>query len=215
MIVADARCGMIDAIANPSDCPKLPLKRAQESWRKFDTWGKPMNRKAFTLIEVLVVVAIIALLVAILIPSLNRARENARRTVCLHNLKMLGQCWVMYHTENKGAMVAAVAASNETTATGNPSLPYAVNQTWLKTHAPGWTKFTTTTPLAQPVSHQIWAIRAGALFKYARMVEIYHCPRTRDTEMRTYSTNQGVNGYIDGSFDGNKWTDWEIGRAHV
>ena len=44
----------------------------------------------FTLIEVLVVVAIIALLVAILLPSLARAREQARIAACLSNYRALG-----------------------------------------------------------------------------------------------------------------------------
>ncbi len=57
--------------------------------------------RAFTLIEMLVVVAIISLLVAILLPSLNRAREQARMATCLSNLRTLGQALVMYADDNK------------------------------------------------------------------------------------------------------------------
>ena len=52
--------------------------------------------RAFTLIEVLVVVAIIALLVAVLIPSLSKAREQARITACNANLHDLGNSMHMY-----------------------------------------------------------------------------------------------------------------------
>jgi prepilin-type N-terminal cleavage/methylation domain-containing protein len=55
----------------------------------------------FTLIEVLVVVAIIGLLVAVLLPSLSRAREQARVAVCRSNLRTLGQSLVMYADANR------------------------------------------------------------------------------------------------------------------
>ncbi len=52
--------------------------------------------KGFTLIELLVVIAIISILAAILFPVFARARENARRTACLSNLKQIGLGIAMY-----------------------------------------------------------------------------------------------------------------------
>lgn len=53
-------------------------------------------RRGFTLIELLVVIAIIAILAAILFPVFARAREKARQTSCLSNLKELGLAALMY-----------------------------------------------------------------------------------------------------------------------
>jgi prepilin-type N-terminal cleavage/methylation domain-containing protein/prepilin-type processing-associated H-X9-DG protein len=52
--------------------------------------------RAFTLIELLVVVAIIVLLIAILLPSLRKARDQAKQTVCVSNLGQLGKSSVVY-----------------------------------------------------------------------------------------------------------------------
>ena len=54
------------------------------------------SRRGFTLIELLVVIAIIAILAAILFPVFARAREQARRTACLSNLKQIGLAIMMY-----------------------------------------------------------------------------------------------------------------------
>lgn len=54
------------------------------------------TRRAFTLIELLVVIAIIAILAALLFPVFATAREKARQTSCLSNLKQLGAAMLMY-----------------------------------------------------------------------------------------------------------------------
>jgi prepilin-type N-terminal cleavage/methylation domain-containing protein/prepilin-type processing-associated H-X9-DG protein len=54
------------------------------------------QKGGFTLIELLVVIAIIAILAAILFPVFSRAREQARKTACLSNLKQIGTALMMY-----------------------------------------------------------------------------------------------------------------------
>jgi prepilin-type N-terminal cleavage/methylation domain-containing protein len=60
-----------------------------------------MKRRAFTLVELLVVVAIIALLLSILLPALGRAKALARKTVCASQLRSVGLATVMYGTDNR------------------------------------------------------------------------------------------------------------------
>ena len=86
------------------------------------------RRKAFTLIELLVVVAIIALLISVLLPSLQRARENARRRVCGGSSLRGGLLSLTAYATDNQDQYPVVSHDDSDSA----SIQFAVNQIGLK-----------------------------------------------------------------------------------
>ena len=85
-------------------------------------------KRGFTLIELLVVIAIIAILAAMLFPVFGRAREAARKTACLSNLKQIGLASLMYLQDYDGYFPRADHICNPHTRLIAELMPYMKNQ---------------------------------------------------------------------------------------
>lgn len=157
-----------------------------------------MKKKGFTLIELLVVIAIIALLLAILLPSLKRAKDIAKRTVCLAHLHSLGISWVLYADENddkitnaKTRRIDEISASPRQFWWRAPTT-YHNDHTWV-----GWFdepqdaygEF-----IVDKEGRQA-CIELGALYPLNETLKIYRCPEGIRDELRTYAIMDAMNGH--------------------
>ncbi len=83
------------------------------------------TRSAFTLIEVLVVIAIIGILASLLLPAINKARERGNAIVCLNNTKQLSLGWLLYADDHEGILPYNLGMS------GNPETSFRTNLNWV------------------------------------------------------------------------------------
>jgi prepilin-type N-terminal cleavage/methylation domain-containing protein/prepilin-type processing-associated H-X9-DG protein len=74
--------------------------------------GRRTRDRGFTLVELLTVIAVLAILATMLLPVLAKAREQARRTVCISNMHQIGLAMILYLDENMDTFPAANSVNN-------------------------------------------------------------------------------------------------------
>ena len=167
------------------------------------------GRFGFTLVELLVVISIIALLMAVLLPALNRAREQAKRIVCMNNIKQLTTAWGMYADTYNDKMV--------NTATPSQGAPQCDQCPDCPTGAPYIAKAKVPAPGNGHDNELPWvggafysyiqslpekatkcAIQTGALFRFAPDFKLYRCPTADKGQFFTYNAMDSMNGQASG-----------------
>ena len=146
-----------------------------------------MSRRAFTLLELMVVVVIIVVLISLMQIALKAARELGYRTACLNNQHQIGFAVQNYGNSELGY------------------LPFsnwdALDVKWV--NAPGWLY---KAPLAYNQATQTWNqptdVETGALWPYLNSLKVYHCPMDLPPyrnvfahPLSSYVFNGAVNGF--------------------
>lgn len=153
----------------------------------------PQDRResaGFTLIELLVVIAIIAILAAILFPVFAQAREKARQTSCLSNMKQLGTAFMMYTQDyderlpNSG-LEAGCGGGPGGALTADDQF-YGILSNWVPSGK-----------IRPPITRPGWKIKNGALFPYVKNEQIFRCPSDAGLSKRIDGgISYAMNGYL-------------------
>jgi prepilin-type N-terminal cleavage/methylation domain-containing protein/prepilin-type processing-associated H-X9-DG protein len=140
--------------------------------------------RAFSLIELLVVMAVIAILASLLLPSLSSAQAKGRQVACLNNLRQLQLGWTMYLSDHNNTM-----PENKMTGTGLLGCVSTTNS-WVTGNAQA---------SADPT-----LIKQGSIYSYSPNTQVYRCPADRSTlfgastpRERSYSMDAYLNGGLD------------------
>ena len=162
-----------------------------------------MQRRGFTLIELLVVIAIIAILAAILFPVFAQAREKARQTSCLSNIRQLNIGLSVYRQDfdQRDPGPAEVFHCPGSYA-GGGSPPWQNSVGNVDTNSQWVPCYSTFNQVGNPASgiNPQWAnsgVKQGGLYPYVKNEQVYVCPsdsRGAKTKL-SYSMNYPA-GYI-------------------
>jgi prepilin-type N-terminal cleavage/methylation domain-containing protein len=161
------------------------------------------RRPAFTLIELIVVIAIIAVIIGLLLPAVQRVREAANRSSCMNNLKQMGLALHMYHDTCGSFPPAYVYVPPPPRP---PPLPHQAHiahrpppSSFDKPNRPGWGWATLILPYIEqsPLYNQVnfFLPVDSSAFRNVRtqLLKVYTCPSDRETGTFMIQTMNNTN----------------------
>jgi len=142
----------------------------------------PRHAGGFSLIELLIVVAIIALLITMLIPALGRAKDMARLVICQHQLKQWATAFHLYTVKNKGFYPHVDGRDR---CGDEPGYSLADQADWWY----GWVDV-----LPMLMGDRPW--REHRPWNYPGRGTIFQCPAAKPAPQTAYAYNPHRNGYF-------------------
>jgi len=159
--------------------------------------GEAKLIRAFTLVELLVVIALIALLASLLLPVLSQAKAHSLAIACGNNSKQLGVAWRLYADDNGGKLV------NNDVFNGWTVL--APPQTGQQIESPNWV-YGIMDWSASPDNTNAQLIADGLLFPYTPQANVYKCPADHvlsamqaDSAFAQRARSVALNAFIQGA----------------
>jgi prepilin-type N-terminal cleavage/methylation domain-containing protein/prepilin-type processing-associated H-X9-DG protein len=150
--------------------PKLNVERNKTAGEKRCVEAGKGRRAGFTLVELLVVIAMIAMLAVIQVPALTGTKVNSKTAQCLSNMKQLQLCWQMYANDNNDCLpLNGPPSVSGPGGNGSPN-------SWIQGNAQS--------------DPQTPYIPNGVLYPYNKTLSIYACPA--NTRQITFPANPPI-----------------------
>jgi prepilin-type N-terminal cleavage/methylation domain-containing protein/prepilin-type processing-associated H-X9-DG protein len=197
----------------------LKLRSSQNGNIAHLSTSSDAHRRAFTLVELLVVISVITLLIALLLPALSKAMGASKTASCQVNFRSLGQAFAQYASDNKGLLTRPEIADPSTNPTASGTSPSFAMFGWdyaLTTYLSTRTAYASAYPEYRTVKPGLSLLFATGVFARDNIRQLqFYCPAYQ--RIRSYNNRTPGATSAQGPYGGGDptWQAFMIGTCKM